>query len=51
MHWAAHGHTAAEIIYQRIDANKSNLGLTNIKGARPIKQETETAKNYLDEND
>jgi len=51
MHWAAHGHTAAEIIYQRIDANKSNLGLTNIKGTRPTKQETETAKNYLDENE
>ncbi|MBB5638313.1 hypothetical protein HDE68_004242 [Pedobacter cryoconitis] len=28
MHWAADEHTAAEIIYQRIDANKSNLGLT-----------------------
>jgi len=38
MHWAAHGHTAAEIIYQRIDANKANLGLTNIKGTRPTKQ-------------
>ena len=32
MHWAAHGHTAAEIIYQRIDAKKPNLGLTHIKG-------------------
>lgn len=51
MHWAAHGHTVAEIIYQRIDANKSNLGLTSIKGTRPTKQETETAKNYLDETE
>ncbi len=51
MHWAAHGHTAAEIIYCRIDANKANLGLTSIKGTRPTKQETETAKNYLDENE
>jgi len=51
MHWAAHGHTAAEIIYQRIDANKVNLGLTNIKGTKPTKQETETAKNYLDETE
>jgi len=51
MHWAAHGHTAAEIIYKRIDANKANLGLTNIKGTRPTKQESETAKNYLDENE
>jgi hypothetical protein len=47
MHWAAHGHTAAEIIYHRIDAKKPNLGLTNIKGNKPTKQETEIAKNYL----
>ncbi len=51
MHWAAHGHTAAEIIYQRIDSEKSNLGLTNIKGTKPTKQETEIAKNYLDETE
>ena len=51
MHWAAHGHTAAEIIYQRIDAEKPNLGLTHIKGSKPTKQETEIAKNYLDENE
>lgn len=51
MHWAAHGHTAAEIIYQRIDASKHNLGLTHIKGNKPTKQETEIAKNYLDENE
>ena len=51
MHWAAHGHTAAEIIYQRIDAKKPNLGLTHIKGGKPTKQETEIAKNYLDENE
>jgi len=31
IHWAAHGHTAAEIIFQRIDAKKPNLGLTHIK--------------------
>ena len=49
MHWAAHGHTAAEVIYQRIDANKPNLGLTHIKGNKPTKQEIEVAKNYLDE--
>lgn len=47
MHWAAHGHTAAEIIYSRIDAQKPNLGLTNTKGLKPTKQETEIAKNYL----
>jgi hypothetical protein len=51
MHWAAHGHTAAEIIYQRIDANKPNLGLTHIKGHKPTKQETEIAKNYLNEEE
>lgn len=47
MHWAAHGNTAAEVIYKRIDAAKPNLGLTNFKGTKPTKQETEIAKNYL----
>lgn len=51
MHWAAHGHTAAEIIYQRIDANKPNLGLTYTKGLKPTKQETQIAKNYLAQNE
>ena len=51
MHWAAQGHTAAEIIYHRIDAKKPNLGLTHIKGSRPTQQETETAKNYLNEGE
>jgi len=51
MHWAAHGHTAAEIIYKRVDASKTNLGLTNFKGAHPTKQETEIAKNYLNEEE
>jgi hypothetical protein len=51
MHWAAHGHTAAEIIYQRIDAQKTNLGLTHIKGNKPTRQEIEVAKNYLNENE
>lgn len=49
MHWAAHGHTAAEVIYNRVDANKSNMGLTNFKGSKPTRQETEIAKNYLNE--
>ena len=47
MHWAAHGHTAAEIIHQRADAGKQHIGLTNFKGNTPTKQETEIAKNYL----
>ncbi len=51
MHWAAHGNTAAEVIYNRIDAGKPNLGLTNFKGTRPTKQETEIAKNYLTEDE
>lgn len=51
MHWAAHGNTAAEIIFKRIDSNKPNLGLTTFKGEKPTKQDTEIAKNYLDENE
>ena len=47
MHWAAHGNTAAEIVYQRVDASHPFLGLTNFKGDKPTKQETEIAKNYL----
>lgn len=51
IHWAAHGHTAAEIIYQRIDAHKPNLGLTSIKGDKPTRKEIEIAKNYLNEDE
>jgi len=51
MHWAAHGNTASEIIFKRVDANKPNLGLTNFKGEKPTKQEIEIAKNYLSENE
>ena len=51
MHWAAHGNTAAEIIYQRADSSKQNMGLTNFKGAKPTKQEVQTAKNYLNEDE
>ena len=51
MHWAAHGETAAETIYKRIDATKPNLGLTNFKGKEPTKKEVEIAKNYLNEKE
>lgn len=51
MHWAAHGQTAAETIYNRIDASKPNLGLTNFKGEQPTKKDIEIAKNYLDEKE
>lgn len=47
MHWAAHGHTAAEIVYHRSDASQPHMGLTSFKGVKPTKQEAETAKNYL----
>ena len=47
MHWAVHGNTAAEIVYQRADGTKPNMGLTNFKGSKPTKQEAEIAKNYL----
>lgn len=47
MHWAAHGHTAAEIIYGRADANKTNMGLTGWMGKSPRKTDAEVAKNYL----
>src|SRR5665647_1200165 len=51
MHWAAHGNTAAEVIYQRIDAGRPNMGLTHFKGNKPTQPETEIAKNYLNENE
>jgi hypothetical protein len=51
MHWAAHGQTAAETIYNRIDATKINLGLTTIKGDKPTKTEIGIAKNYLNETE
>ena len=51
MHWAAHGHTAAEIIYHRADAHKENMGLTNWVGARIRKNEVSVAKNYLNQDE
>ena len=47
MHWAAHGHTAAEIIAGRADAEKPNMGLTSWPGAKPTQADSEIAKNYL----
>lgn len=38
MHWAAHGHTAAETIYLRVNAEKPNMGLSVIKGTKPNKK-------------
>ena len=47
MHWAAHKHTAAEIIYQRADSEKQNMGLTSWAGKDIKKSDVEIAKNYL----
>jgi len=47
MHWAAHGHTAAEIIQERADAGKPHMGLTSWSGDRPRKSNVAVAKNYL----
>lgn len=47
MHWAAHGHTAAEVIAERADAGKPNMGLTAWVGERPRKGDVGVAKNYL----
>jgi len=51
MHWASHGHTAAELIFERADSSKDFMGLTNWKGNLPTKAETEVAKNYLVEKE
>jgi len=47
MHWAAHGHTAAEIIAGRADAGKPHMGLTSWTGTKPTQPDVEIAKNYL----
>jgi len=47
MHFGAHGHTAAEVIYNRADARKDFMGLTAWRGTLPQKADAEIAKNYL----
>lgn len=47
MHYSVHGHTAAEIIYERADSEKDFMGLTTWSGAMPTKPKAEIAKNYL----
>ena len=51
LHYAAHGHTAAEVIYQRADASKPFMGLKTFKGEMPVLSDVKVAKNYLDENE
>ncbi len=51
IHWAITGQTAAEIIHQRADSNKDNMGLTNWRGAKVRKPDVVNAKNYLAEDE
>lgn len=51
MHYSVHGHTAAEIIYERANAQKDFMGLTTWSGAMPTKPEAEIAKNYLTQDE
>ena len=47
LHYAAHGHTASEVIYLRVDSDKIHAGLSNFKGSQPTQAEAMVAKNYL----
>ena len=51
LHYAAHGHTASEVIYERADAEKPFMGLTTFKGEIPVLQDIVIAKNYLTEEE
>jgi hypothetical protein len=51
LHYAAHGHTAAEVIYERADADKPFMGLTSFAGELPALKDISVAKNYLTENE
>ena len=51
LHYAAHGHTAAEVIFERADAEKPFMGLTAFSGDFPTLKDVEIAKNYLTEDE
>lgn len=51
MHFAAHGHTAAEIVYLRADGDKPYMGMKSFTGSKPTKTEAKVAKNYLNEDE
>lgn len=51
LHYAIHEHTAAEIIYDRVDCDKPFVGMTNFKGDYITKDDVKVAKNYLTENE
>ena len=51
LHYAAHGHTASEVIYLRVDSDKPFAGLSSFKGSQPTQAEAMVAKNYLSEQE
>lgn len=51
LHYAAHGHTASEVIYFRVDSTKPFAGLSTFKGSQPTQAEAMIAKNYLSEQE
>jgi hypothetical protein len=51
LHYAAHGNTASEVIYMRVDSDKPFAGMTNFKGDEPTQAEAMIAKNYLTEQE
>ena len=51
LHYAAHGHTAADVIYERADAEKPFMGLTSFAGELPALKDIGVAKNYLKEDE
>lgn len=51
LHYAAHGNTASEVIYLRVDSDKPFAGLTNFKGSQPTQAEAMVAKNFLEEKE
>jgi hypothetical protein len=51
LHYAAHGHTASEVVYLRVDSDKAFAGLTNFKGSQPTQAEAMIAKNFLEEKE
>jgi hypothetical protein len=51
LHYAAHGHTASEVIYLRVDSDQPFAGLSNFKGPQPTQAEAMVAKNYLSEKE
>ena len=51
LHYAAHGNTAGEVIYYRVDSDKPFAGMTNFKGKQPTRAEAMIAKNYLSQKE